>query len=442
MMSNKHVLGIIVALSLCASMCAQQQSQQQLPDGPSATKPLPKPSAVPAPEAAPPPASAPLPDALKNAGSTPDASAGGSIPVTEPQAIPAGRPAMPGATTDEREQLFTLSTTVNFVTVPVTVKDSDNRLVTGLLANDFSVYENGARQDLKFFSSDPFPLSAAVVVDLALPEQVFNKVRQTLSALSGAFSPYDELAVYTYATTVSKVSDFTAVNAQLDTALRRVKAQSGSNPGVTTVGGPMQSGPTVNGMPVDPGAPHTPRVQREDAVLSDAILQAALDLARRDQAPHWRQTKIRPRKILFVISDGRENGSHASYDNVLKVLLSNNIAVYAIAVGNSATPVFGTIQKIKVPGVSPSNYLPKYASATGGQVYTEGGQSAIEDAYGRVTSEARNQYTLGYSTRLTPSNAYRSIEVRVKRENVKVYARDGYYPAPPLQRSTQPPATR
>jgi hypothetical protein len=66
-------------------------------------------------------------------------------------------------------------------------------------------------------------------------------------------------------------------------------------------------------------------------------------------------------------------------------------------------------------------------------VFNEFGQGAIEEAYSQVTSEARNQYTLGYTTNTKGVGAYRSIEVRVKRDNVKVFARDGYYPAPPLR---------
>jgi VWFA-related protein len=271
-----------------------------------------------------------------------------------------------------------------------------------------------------------------------------GKIRPTLSALTGAFSPFDEVAVFTYGSTVHKISDFTAVNPQLDAAMTKVKAQRGRNPGVPTVQGPMVSGPSINGMPMDPGAPHTPTVQRESSVLNDAVLAAALELAKRDQAPHWRSVKVRPRKILFLISDGREDGSRAGYNDVLKVLLSNEITVYAIGVGDAATPVYNKIQKFRIPGVSPSNYLPKYASATGGQVFNEFGQGAIEEAYGEVTSEARNQYTLGYySSKTSAPGAYRSIEVRVKRDNVKVFARDGYYPAPPLRgnQSTSPAQT-
>jgi VWFA-related protein len=453
-MSSKPKWWFIVALLLLSlTLLGQPQSQQQLPDAPSA-KPLPNKPAPPAP-VPPQDAGPPLDSGTAPSSSQPSSPAQPSSgtpvpnPITgetpgptpvEPKPMPPISRAQPGATAanDPREQLFTFSTNVDFVTVPVSVKDSSGHMVPGLVSDDFTVYENGTRQNLKYFTSDPFPLSAAIVLDVGLPEQVLNKVRVTLDALTGAFSPFDELSVFTYGTTVKRVSDFTAINDQLDAALKKVKAQRGRNPGVPTVQGPMISGPSVNGMPVDPGSPHTPTVMHESNVLNDAVLAAALELAKRDQAPHWRQYKVKPRKILFLISDGREDGSRTSYADVLKVLLSNEITVYAIGVGNAATPVYNKIQKFRIPGTNSSDYLPKYASATGGQVFNEFGQEAIESAYARVTSEARNQYTLGYTTAAKGAGAYRSIEVRVKRDNVKVYARDGYYPAPPIAHRSTP----
>ena len=90
---------------------------------------------------------------------------------------------------------MTLTKTVSFVTVPVTVKDNEGKLVEGLLAKDFSIYEDGSLQKLTFFTSDPFPLSAALIVDQGLPDPVLRKVNQTFSALGGAFGPFDEVAV-------------------------------------------------------------------------------------------------------------------------------------------------------------------------------------------------------------------------------------------------------
>ena len=62
-------------------------------------------------------------------------------------------------------------------------------------------------------------------------------------------------------------------------------------------------------------------------------------------------------------------------------------------------------------------------------------REAIESAYQTITAQARNQYTLGYTTPQKPSSNYRDIEVRVKRPGLLVTARHGYYPLPP-QRAT------
>jgi len=75
-----------------------------------------------------------------------------------------------------------------------------------------------------------------------------------------------------------------------------------------------------------------------------------------------------------------------------------------------------------------SDILPKYVSATGGgQVFSELSRNAIEEAYAQITSEARNQYTLGYSAPKA-GPAYRDIEVKVERPGLKIYAKYGYYP--------------
>ena len=86
----------------------------------------------------------------------------------------------------------------NFVEVPFTVKDNKGNLVAGLTWRDVRVYENGLRQQLACFTVDPFPLSVALVIDQSLNYDNMTKVNNSLAALQGAFTPYDEVAVFTY----------------------------------------------------------------------------------------------------------------------------------------------------------------------------------------------------------------------------------------------------
>jgi VWFA-related protein len=312
------------------------------------------------------------------------------------------------------------------VLVPVTVADSQGRLVGGLLPKDFSVLESGQKQTLKFFTSDPFPLSAAVVIDTSMPDVGLKKVQETLSALQGAFSQFDEVGIYTYSSTVGRVADFTSVGKQLTATLNQVKGYSGANNGPPVTSGPLgPQGPYINGHPIDsPVTPVStpPKVAR---VLNDAVLLAARDLSKRDRAR---------RKIIFIISDGREQGSTASFKDTLKVLLTQNITVYAVGVEGAAIPIYDRLQRIHLPKTGAAlgygDILPKYVNATGGgTVYAELAQADIERAYARAIGDARNQYTLGYSPK-SGIGGYRQIEVRVRRPDVKVYAKDGYYPLP------------
>ena len=64
-------------------------------------------------------------------------------------------------------------------------------------------------------------------------------------------------------------------------------------------------------------------------------------------------------------------------------------------------------------------------------------RETIEAAYQTITAQARNQYTLGYTTPQGASSAYRDIEVRVKRPGLLVTARHGYYPLPPQRETPQ-----
>jgi len=332
-----------------------------------------------------------------------------------------------------RDDLYTYSIRVNFVQVPVTVKDSSGHLVPGLGPQDFTIYEDGVPQQLTFMTSDPFPLSAAVVIDTDLPSTTMKKVNETLPALIGAFSQFDEVALYRYGHTVQQVTNFSGADNISTANLNKIKRPGREGGPPMVGGGPFShSGPMINGHEADPSVQPqaVPAPVQESYVLNDAILRAAQDLARRDKTR---------RKIIFVISDGREIGSRARYDEVKKVLLSQNIQVFALGVDTAAIPIYDRLNRVRFPGFGYGNILPRYASDTAGQTYAAFDRSSIEDAYSRITDVARNQYTLGYNTRTTASSSYRTIEVRVHRPNLSVIAKQGYYPLPPGPMPTTQP---
>ncbi|HZP17044.1 MAG TPA: VWA domain-containing protein [Terriglobales bacterium] len=405
----------------------QDQKDQSIPDAPSAVQPAKPASENPVGQPA-----QPEPAAPQTAMPSPqDPSAQPAVnpekhPPINIRTVPEG-----GATKEDsqgQDEFFKIVVRTNQVVVPVTVKDESGHLVSGLTAKDFTVLENGKKQTLNFFTSDPFALSAAVVLDVGMKDVDLQKVNHTLPALEGAFSEFDELALYVYSNAVTQLSDWGAVGQQLSAALDRVKSTRGQNNGPPVAGGPLgPQGPTINNVPVNPAAPTVYTPVQEAHVMNDAILRAAIDLTRRDKTR---------RKIIFVISDGREYRSGTSYKDVLKVLLTNNIIVYAIGVGSSAFPGYRQLSKLHIPRLGYTDILPKYVNATGGEVFNEPTRTGIEDAYLQAMGDARNQYTMGYLTHAAPNVAYRDIEVLVNRPScrsairpcVNVYAKVGYYP--------------
>jgi VWFA-related protein len=416
-----------------------QKPEQNIPDAPSAVQPPKQ-----APETAPPqeqPPQAPQ-DQTQPASETTEppppepALEQGQKPPEKPpiniRTVPQG-----GATKENqaaREQLFTLTTRVDQVLIPVTVKDDSGRLVNGLLSKNFTVLENGKKQTLNFFTSDPFALSAAVILDLGMKDVDVQRVSHTFPALEGVFSQFDELAIYSYSNVVSQQASWQALNQKLSNTFTSLAQARGRNNGPPVTSGPLgPQGPTINNMPADPAAPVVYTPAQESHVLNDAILKAAIDLSKRDKTR---------RKVIFVISDGREYRSDASYRDVLRVLLANNIMVYAVGVGGSAIPVYSKIEKLHLPRFGYSDILPKYANATGGEVSNELTRTGIEDAYAKLIGDARNQYTLGYQTHEPPTGGHRDIEVLVDRPScrrssirpcVDITAKEGYYPAPPAR---------
>ena len=415
---------------------SDSQKDQSIPDAPSAVQPpktLPEAPTANSPQAPHNDQQTPTPESDNGTG-TPENTMpeGGQRPERPPvniRTVPQG-----GATKDpgSQEEFFKIVVQSNQVLVPAAVKDEAGRLVNGLLAKDFSVLENGKKQTLNFFTSDPFALSAAVIIDLGMKDVDVQRVNHTFPALEGVFSQFDEVSIYSYSNVVSQQANWQAINQKLSDTFASLAQARGRNNGPPVTSGPLgPQGPTINNMPADPGAPIVYTPAQESHVLNDAILKAAIDLSKRDKTR---------RKVIFVISDGREYRSDASYRDVLRVLLANNIMVYGVGVGGSAIPVYSKVEKLHLPRFGYSDILPKFANATGGEVTNELSRTGIEDAYAKLIGDARNQYTLGYQSPEHGIGAYRSIEVLVNRPSCKrssirpcvdVTAKDGYYPAPP-----------
>ncbi len=336
---------------------------------------------------------------------------------------------------------------VNFVEVPFLVKDSRGQMVPGITQRDIQILENNVPQAVRCFTSDPFPLSVALVIDQSVTFDTMNRINNALGALQGAFAPYDEIAVFTYNNGV-KMQDAIGFNGATSARLGAVLEQSkgkGREPQMN-IGGPLSQTTLINNQYQDPNTSPNHRTgsiteypEREFHTLNDAVLEAAEQVAKAGTKAGPNQAHRR--KIVYVISDGKEYGSKAKEKDVIKYCQTNNIAVYATLVGDSSLPVVGFLDRIHLPLTMRDNALPRYTTTTGGQLDAEFRQTGIEKSFAKIAEESRAQYFAGYYSRLPPlSEKFRTLDVRVRRPNLTVVAKEGYYPNASLNRPTAPPA--
>jgi VWFA-related protein len=417
---------------------AQQSAaqQQQIPDGPKPQIPdAPKPQMLPG-------------DVLTpGRGTTPDSN-GDTSSTSQENPVPSKLPDAAAQKADDGQQPdipakgegpeYLLHVRTNFVEIPFTVKDNKGNLVAGISPREVRVYENNLRQQLSLFTTDAFPLSVALVIDQSMTFDNMTKVNNALGALQGAFTPYDEVAVFTYNNGPKMVTAFTAgPSARLTQALERSK-QTGREPMMYS-SGPLSQNININNGQDRYTDPNTngshgtsqlaiPNVPRDVHTLNDAILEAATALAK---------TAPGRRRIIYVISDGKEYGSKAKYSEVVKYLNTNKIAVFGTLVGDSALPVVGFLDRMHVPLTMRDNYLYAYAKQTGGNFDGEIRQKGIEMSFAKIATEVRTQYTIGYYTH-EPfiDGKYRQVEVKVLRPGLTVISKPGYWPT--AQESTLP----
>jgi VWFA-related protein len=306
----------------------------------------------------------------------------------------------------------TIRTVTKEVIVPVTVKDKSGNLVADLKKEDFRIFEDNVEQQITNIKTNAIPISMVILVDNDLKKKDSQQVEPSLISLVGGMSDADEAFVCRFDQYFHEGKGFTKDQDQLITQLRRTELSS--RPSAPPAGDPF-GGPTINGAPA-PGAPQTdPQSMiaikgQPTKALDDAVYSAASLLQARD--PNKR------RKIILLISDG-QNGPKFNthkYEEVRAELFRQGIAVYSVATGS-------------VYFERKFNRLLSYAHDTGGDIYYGAQQSTFSEFYSRITEEARNQYILAYSPAAQDEKKtdYHSIEVRVKRPDLEILARKGYY---------------
>jgi VWFA-related protein len=325
-----------------------------------------------------------------------------------------------------------IRTNVDLVVVPVAVRGSKGKLVTGLTQKDFKILEDRTPQAITNFSDDPQPMSAAIVIDTGMGGISMRRLAPLFIAVTDGFSELDEMAAFRYDHLVFQLSDFTSDHETIEKSFKIVKTIAEKQPATVPRGDPAPTAPKIlqtilglinfggYGGAVDSTRPATERLPTvgsrrvdQSRALFDALFDAAIALEKR---PNSR------RRIIFIVSDGQVSSGRNThnFEEITDLLLRDNIELYAV--NTDSDPVERRL------GV-----LGSLARATGGDEYRGLNASSMENAFSRITEQARNQYVLGYHSSNKPPSEFpvvRTIEVTGRDSSWKVMHRKGYIQVP------------
>jgi VWFA-related protein len=278
----------------------------------------------------------------------------------------------PRAGIAQRQPVF--RTEIGIVVLQATVKNERGELVAGLRRDAFSVYENGKPQEVTAFSRDDVPVSLGIALDHSRSMQRSRaQVQAAALVLARASNPRDEAFVLNFADKPTIDVPFTSDVHVLEEGLGRADCIGGT-------------------------------------ALRDAIVAGEAYLT---------EHAGRERKALVVVSDGCDNASDASREEVRELARRSQLVLHAIGLLNEDDS--GKSGRGR-------EELDELCAETGGLAYFP---RAIEDV-GAVALELahqiRSQYTIGYS----PANqsldgSYRRIRVVAKGPgHLSVRTRAGY----------------
>jgi Ca-activated chloride channel family protein len=282
---------------------------------------------------------------------------------------------------------FTLHADVNLVVLHATVLDKKGHMVNDLGENNFEVFEDGVRQKLAVFSHADVPVTMGIVID---DSGSMRPKRPSVNAAALTFvktsNPDDQVFVVNFNDVyyLDTPGNFATSMEDLKLALSKIDSRGGT-------------------------------------ALYDAVY-ASLDhlkLGNRDK------------KVLLVITDGEDNSSRYTFDQLVQYAEKSNAEIYCIGLLGDQTS--GGLFKIHSGGDKHAEkILKELAAATGGKAYFPKTLDQVDTICQKIAHDIRNQYTLAYyPTNIKKDGSFRQVRVVAflphSKTKLIVRTRPGYF---------------
>ncbi len=274
--------------------------------------------------------------------------------------------------------LHVLKTDVKLVLVPVSVTDPRQRLVTGLTAENFQLFEGKKAQEIRNFSSEDVPVSIGIVLDASgSMRDKMDRVRDAVTQFCEEANPQDEFFMVVFSDQPRLATDFTTAPENLEKELLFTQPKGRT-------------------------------------ALLDAIY---MGLHKMKQAKY-------SKKALLIISDGGDNHSLYAEKEVKAAAKESDVMIYAIGTFDRYVP---TPEEMRGPGL-----LSELSEPTGGQAYTLENEIELPAVARHIGRALRTQYVLGYRPEEMPKDGkWHKIQVKLRLPKkfafLRARAKTGYY---------------
>ena len=269
---------------------------------------------------------------------------------------------------------------IDIVSLNVVVTDGVNHYVTDLEQPDFTIFEDGVKQEVSFFSRRQQPIALSLLLDSsASMEEKLPTLQTAASNFVRRLKSNDMAQVIDFDSRVEVRQAFSGNQTELLAAIDQ-----------TAAGGSTS--------------------------LHNAIYIALKEL-RKVRAVS--EDDVR-RQALVVFSDGEDTSSLVSFEEVLDLAKRSETSIYAIALRGVDT---------QSKGFREAEYVMKtLATATGGRSFFPARIEDLAGVYNQIADELASQYTIGYTSKnARRDGAWRRIIVQLARPNVTPRAKPGYY---------------
>jgi VWFA-related protein len=264
------------------------------------------------------------------------------------------------------------------VSVPVVVFDKKGNLYTALKKENFTVYEDGIKQEITTFSNVEAPITMVVVIEFSkIIQWIRYEVIDPLWLFTTRFmKPGDYIAVVAFDIRPKVLNDFTSSSAEVMESARLLD----------------RNWPAFS-----------------ESNLFDT-LKFVLQGGTVDEADYKGLVGVRGRTSVLLVATGLDTFSKINYDEARKIVANSGVPIYSIGVGELAyllaEPYLSGPQRLDF--LQAQNQLRTFSESTGGRFYSVRFQGALPSVLESISAMMRNEYVIGY----TPTNTRRQGKQR------------------------------